>query len=77
MIRVRPTEPMPFTAMTFSRSLDQRHPYLRSGSVCIETATRADAEEMRRQRFAERVVIASCVLSACALLAFYLLGWLP
>lgn len=57
MTRIQPCEPIPFTTRRFARTLAECHPYLRSGSVCLTTATTADEEEKRRQRRDERVVL--------------------
>lgn len=67
MIRMQCPPGLSNTVLQYPRSLDQNHPYLRSGSVCLSTATKADAAEIAAQKRTERRFVAALVfLALCA-----------
>lgn len=61
MIRMQCPPGLSNTVLQYPRSLDQNHPYLRSGSVCLSTATKADAAEIAAQKRTDRIVMAVCI----------------
>lgn len=67
MIRVPFPADVSNTVLRHPRTLDQHHPYLRSSSVCLSTATSADAAEIAAQKRTDRWFVAAClVLALCA-----------
>lgn len=53
---------VPTTTRRYPRTLDQRPPHLRSDSVCIVSATSADAAKIAAQTRAERIFMACLIL---------------
>lgn len=62
MIRVPFPADVSNTVLRHPRSLGQHHPYLSSSSVCIDTATPADAAEIAAQKRAERIFMACLIV---------------
>lgn len=86
MIRVPLSAPAQFvgsvdgsrdSARPTARSLDHYHPYLRSSSVCLTTATSGDAAEIAAQKRIDRIVMAVCGAAAAVLATLHFLGALP
>lgn len=76
MIRIPFPSGVSNTVLRHPRTLDQHHPYLRSSSVCLTTATSGDAAEIAAQKRIDRIVMAACGAAAVALWAMHKAGWL-
>lgn len=67
MIRIPFPADVSNTVLRHPRTLDQHHPYLRSSSVCLTTATSGDAAEIAAQKRIDRRFVAACLfLLLCA-----------
>lgn len=73
MIRVPFPAEVSNTVLRHPRTLDQHHPYLRSSSVCLTTATSGDAAEIAAQKRTDRIFITLC-LAALAVAAPFIWG---
>lgn len=67
MIRIPFPADVSNTVLRHPRTLDQHHPYLRSSSVCLTTATSGDAAEIAAQKRIDRIFVGALVILAlCA-----------